>query len=111
VFAAIRKLPSSPLLAPLEVGYQRELLVNKEKFLTGQAAGLSNGVNVPLPLAVFFLPRAGKGGWEGFGLTFSRYAPCYLMSLEGAYRRLHFALHELFNLQKSLFGHGFEPQH
>jgi nucleotide-binding universal stress UspA family protein len=26
------------------VGYQRELLVNKEKFLTGQAAGLSNGV-------------------------------------------------------------------
>jgi hypothetical protein len=25
----------SPLLAPLEVGYQRELLVNKEKFLTG----------------------------------------------------------------------------
>jgi hypothetical protein len=36
---------SSPLLAPLEVGYQRELLVNKEKFLTGQAAGLSNGVN------------------------------------------------------------------
>jgi hypothetical protein len=29
---------------PLEVGCQRELLVNKEKFLTGQAAGLSNGV-------------------------------------------------------------------
>ena len=44
MFAPIRKLPSSPLLAPLEVGYQRELLVNKEKFLTGQAAGLSNGV-------------------------------------------------------------------
>lgn len=30
---------------PLEVGYQRGLLVNKEEFLTGQAAGLSNGVN------------------------------------------------------------------
>jgi hypothetical protein len=29
---------------PLEVGYQRELLVNNEKFLTGQAAPLSNGV-------------------------------------------------------------------
>jgi len=26
------------------VGYQRELLVNKEKFLTGRAAGLYNGV-------------------------------------------------------------------
>jgi nucleotide-binding universal stress UspA family protein len=26
------------------VGYQREFLVNKEKFLTGRAAGLSNGV-------------------------------------------------------------------
>ena len=34
------------MLAPLEVGYQRELLVNKEKFLTGQAAGLSNGVKM-----------------------------------------------------------------
>ena len=41
--APIRKLPSSLLLAPLEGVYQRELLVNKEKFLTGQAAGLSNG--------------------------------------------------------------------
>jgi hypothetical protein len=35
------------VFAPLEVGYQRERLVNKEKFLTGQAAGLSNGVNFP----------------------------------------------------------------
>jgi hypothetical protein len=48
VFAPIKKLPSSPLLAPLEVGYQRELLVNKEKFLTGQAAGLSNGVKTSI---------------------------------------------------------------
>jgi hypothetical protein len=40
-----KEQPSSLALAPLEVGYQRELLVNKEKFLTGRAAGLSNGVN------------------------------------------------------------------
>ena len=40
---------------PLEVGYQRELLVNKEKFLTGQAAGLSNGVN-----AGSYLPTPGR---------------------------------------------------
>jgi DNA-binding YbaB/EbfC family protein len=33
----------SPLLAPLEVG-TKELLADNEKFLTGQAAGLSNGV-------------------------------------------------------------------
>jgi peptidyl-prolyl cis-trans isomerase D len=33
------------MLAPLEVGWQRGLLVKKEKFLTGQAAGPSNGGN------------------------------------------------------------------
>jgi len=38
----LRGLP--PLQAPFEVGYHRELLVNNEKFLTGQAVGLSNGV-------------------------------------------------------------------
>jgi len=44
-FAPKRILSSSPLRAPLEVGYQREPLINNEKFLTGRAAGLSNGVN------------------------------------------------------------------
>jgi len=43
---------SSPVLAPLEVRYQRDLLVNNEKFLTGQAAGLSNGVNSSFKLGV-----------------------------------------------------------
>ena len=46
VFAPKEILSSSPLQAPLEVNSQRELLVNNEKFLTGQAAGLSNGVKV-----------------------------------------------------------------
>jgi len=36
----------TPLFAPLEVGYPKELLVDNEKFLTGRTAGLSNGVNV-----------------------------------------------------------------
>jgi hypothetical protein len=36
--------------APLEVRYRRELLVNNEKFLTGQAARLSNGVKVLDPM-------------------------------------------------------------
>jgi len=49
VFALKGILPPPPLLAPLEVGYQRELLVNNEKFLTGQAVGLSNGVKCPYP--------------------------------------------------------------
>jgi len=47
VFALKGILPPSPLLAPLEVGHQREPLVNNEKFLTGQAVGLSNGVKCP----------------------------------------------------------------
>jgi hypothetical protein len=46
VFAPIRELPSSSLQAPLEVTSRRELLVNNEKFPTGQAAGFSNGVKV-----------------------------------------------------------------
>jgi hypothetical protein len=36
LFAPIRKLPSFTLFAPVEVGYEREVLVNKEKFLTGK---------------------------------------------------------------------------
>jgi len=42
--AGKKEQPLSPLLAPLEVGYERELLINDEKFLTGRGAGLSNGV-------------------------------------------------------------------
>jgi hypothetical protein len=33
-----------PAVRPVRVGYQRELLVDYKKFLTGRAAGLSNGV-------------------------------------------------------------------
>jgi hypothetical protein len=39
-----KEQPSSPPLVPLGVGYQRELLVNDEKFLVGRAVGRSNGV-------------------------------------------------------------------
>jgi hypothetical protein len=70
VLAAISKLPSSLLLAPLEVGYERELLVNKEKFLTGQAAGLSNGVK-GLPLIK----------WCGLDMTFKLITPWSTMKI------------------------------
>jgi hypothetical protein len=46
MFPLKKILSSSPLLAPLEAAYQRVLLVNNEKFLTGQAAGFSNGVKL-----------------------------------------------------------------
>jgi hypothetical protein len=43
----MRKLVSSSLLAQLEVGCHGEFSLNKEKSLTAQAAGLSNGVKNP----------------------------------------------------------------
>jgi len=41
-----------PAARPVRSRLPRELLVNKEKFLTGRAAGLSNGVKKEKPTAM-----------------------------------------------------------